>query len=116
MPVAESSALGSILLHFAGTPVLCRHICCFGSVVVEVTQKMRAGAAAVEGSERMAATARSIIKANGLDAASGGPIEVVAGRLEDLDLPVEQARFKQRKCMMLCMHEIKEKAEMKREG
>ncbi len=92
----ESSALGGIFMHFAGTPVLCTHICCFGSVVVELTLSVRAGAAAVEGSERMAATARSIIKANGLDAASGGPIEVVAGRLEDLDLPVDQARPRHR--------------------
>lgn len=51
-------------------------------------------AAAVEGSERMAATARAVVKANGLDVASGGPIEVVAGRLEDLELPVDTARHK----------------------
>ncbi len=67
--------------------------------------KARAGAAAVEGSERMAATARSIIKTNGLDAASGGPVEVVAGRLEDLDLPVDQARPGQRGRVVLCTHD-----------
>ncbi|KAK9835065.1 hypothetical protein WJX81_008355 [Elliptochloris bilobata] len=54
----------------------------------------RAGAArviAVEGSERMAAKARAIISANRLYKAVGGPIEVVVGRLEDLqNLPVDK--------------------------
>ena len=39
----------------------------------------------------MAATARNVVAANGLDAASGGPIEVVAGRIEDLQsLPLDK--------------------------
>lgn len=47
--------------------------------------------AAVEGSERMAEHARSIVAENRLDSASGGPITVVASRMEDVDsLPVPQ--------------------------
>lgn len=45
----------------------------------------------MEGSERMAATALDVIAANRLDAAAGGPIEVVVGRIEDLQsLPVDK--------------------------
>ena len=41
----------------------------------------------------MAATARDVIAANWLDAAAGGPIEVVVGRIEDLQsLPVDKVR------------------------
>lgn len=47
----------------------------------------RGGAAAVvglDGSERMAGLASAVVTANGLDAASGGPVTILAGRAEDV--------------------------------
>ncbi len=47
--------------------------------------------AAVEGSERMAEAAQSIIEENQLSSSQGGPISVVSGRVEELQaLPMQQ--------------------------
>ena len=50
-----------------------------------------AWSAAVEGSQRMAKAAESIVEENRLGSSQGGPITVLSGRIEDLQtLPMQQ--------------------------
>ncbi len=65
--------------------------CSWSPAEPQLTVLSHTSCAAVEGSQRMAEAAQSIVEANQLSSSQGGPITVLSGRIEELQaLPMEQ--------------------------